>query len=94
MVVQFHQVAYFYVLSPSFEQVVDGLDLIPQCLDAVKGIKNSISGKPCTMIFQGPSGGSNIEAIESILRKPFHTLSINEPRNSQGIRSICGHPDI
>ncbi|KMS98317.1 hypothetical protein BVRB_4g093840 [Beta vulgaris subsp. vulgaris] len=74
--------------------VVDGLDLIPQCLDAVKGIKNSISGKPCTMIFQGPSGGSNIEAIESILRKPFHTLSINEPRNSQGIRSICGHPDI
>lgn len=64
--------------------VVDGMDSISHCLDAVKYIKNSINGNVCTMAFQGHSDSSCDEAIQSILRKPFHTLSLNGSRNSQG----------
>ncbi|CAO2833230.1 unnamed protein product [Amaranthus hypochondriacus] len=61
--------------------VLDGMDNLCNCLDAVKFIKSSINGDPCTIVFQGSSDDSNVEAIQSILRKPFDTLCFDQTKS-------------
>ncbi|XP_021731468.1 uncharacterized protein LOC110698363 [Chenopodium quinoa] len=65
--------------------VVDGMYCVSHCLNEVKCIKKSIIGKHCIMAFQGHSDGSSSKAVQSILRKPYHSLSLDGRRKSQGI---------
>lgn len=65
------------ISSASF-LVVDGMDSLSNCHDVIKSIKDSISGKHRTVVFQGCWRGSSVLAAKNILTEPFHTLSLDE----------------